>query len=102
MSGVWILMAATSLTPQRWASDLVINPLTSLCSYISAPPICLAPTASCTANMRNKEGWNAGITDATVCGDDALDRDVAHQSHVCGKLFTPSAVTCESLACQMC
>ena len=30
MSGVWIHMAATSLTLQRLASDLVINPLTSL------------------------------------------------------------------------
>ena len=29
--GVWIHMAATSLTMQRWALDLVINLLTSLC-----------------------------------------------------------------------
>ena len=35
-------MAATSLTTRRWASDLVINPLTSLCSSISAPPTYLA------------------------------------------------------------
>ena len=55
MSGVWIHMDATSTIPQRWASDLVINPLTSLCSYISAPLTCLAPTASCAANMHNKE-----------------------------------------------
>ena len=40
-----IHMAATSLTTQRWASDLVINPLTSLCSSISVPLTCLAPTA---------------------------------------------------------
>ena len=51
-------MAATSLTTQCWASDLVINLLTSLCSYISVPPICLAPPASCAANMHNKEEWN--------------------------------------------
>ena len=61
MSGVWIHMAATSLTMQRCASDLVINPLTSLCSYISVPPTCLAPTASCGANMHNKEEWNASL-----------------------------------------
>ena len=34
VGGVWIYMAATSLTMQRMASDLVINPLTSLCSCI--------------------------------------------------------------------
>ena len=66
MRGVWIYMAATSLTVQRLASDLVINPLTSLCSYISEPPICLAPPASCAANMHNKEKWNASITNMTV------------------------------------
>ena len=74
----WVL----SLTMQRWASDLVINLLTSLCSYISVPPTCLAPTASCAANMHNKEGLSADTTNTSVCGDDVLDRDVAHQSHV--------------------
>ena len=37
MSDMQIHMAATSLTTQRWASDLVIDPLTSLCSCISVP-----------------------------------------------------------------
>ena len=59
-------MAATSLTTQRWVGDLVINPLTSLCSHIFVPPTCLVPTASCAANMHNKEEWNAGITNMTV------------------------------------
>ena len=95
-------MAATSLTTQRWASDLVINPLTSLCSYISVPPTYLAPAASCATNMRNKEEWNAGIADTTVCGNDVLDRDVAYQGHVSAYLFTPSAVARESFACQLC
>ena len=75
MSGLWIHMAATSLTMQRWASDFVINPLTCLCSYISVPPTCLAPTASCAANVHNKEEWNAGITNMTVRGEDVHDRD---------------------------
>ena len=95
-SGVWIHMAATSLTMQRLVSDLVINPLTSLCSYFSAPPICLARPASCAANMHNKEEWNADITDKSVCGDDVLDRDLAHQSHVSAHLFPYSRFTCES------
>ena len=75
MSGVWIHMAAASLTTQRWASDIVINPLTSLCSYISVPLTCLVPTASCAANMHNKEEWNAGITNMTVREEDVHDRD---------------------------
>ena len=72
MSGVRIHMAATNLTMQRWASDLVINPLTSLCSYISPPPICLASRG---ANMHNKEEWNAGITNRTVREGDVHDCD---------------------------
>ena len=43
---------------------------------------CLAPTASCAANMHNKEGWNAGITNMTVREEDVNDRDPAHQGHV--------------------
>ena len=63
--GVWFHVAATSLTTQRWASDLGINPLTFLCFSTFAPPICPAPPASCAANMHNKEEWNAGITNMT-------------------------------------
>ena len=102
MSGVWIHMAATSLTTQRWASDLVINPLTSLCSYISVPPTCLAPIASCAANMHNKEEWNAGITNMTVREEDVHDHDPVRRGHVSSFLFTPSAVARESFACQLC
>ena len=32
----------------------------------------------------------------SVCGDDVLDRDVAHQSHVSAHLFPSSSITCES------
>ena len=87
MNGVWIHTAATSLITQRLASDLVIKLLTSLCSYISAPPFCLAPTASCAASMHNKEGWNAGITNMTVREEDVHDRDPVHQGHVSAYLF---------------
>ena len=90
-------MAATRLTMQRWASDLVINPLTSLCSYISAPPTYLAPTVSCAANMHNTEGSSADMTNTSVCGDDVLDCDVAHQSQVSAHLSSSLAITCESL-----
>ena len=75
-------MAATSLTMQRWASDLVINPLTSLCSYISVPQTCLAPTASCAANMHNKEEWNAGVTNMTGREEDVHDCHPVRQGHV--------------------
>ena len=63
---------------------------------ISAPPTYLAPTASCAGNMRNKEGLSADIKNTSVCGDDVLDRDVAHQSHVSAHLFPSSSITCES------
>ena len=102
VSGVWIHMAATSLTTQRWASDLVINPLTSLCSYISVPLTCLAPTASCAANMHNKEEWNAGVTNMTVREEDVLDRDPVRQGHVSAFLFTPHAFARESLGGKLC
>ena len=73
MSGVWIHMAATSLTTQRWASDPEIKPLTFLCFSTFVPPICLDPTASCAANMHNKEEWNVGITNMTVREEDVHD-----------------------------
>ena len=82
VSGVWIHMAATSLKTQRWASDLMINPLTSLCSHISVPLTCL----------HNKEEWNAGITNMTVREEDVHDRDPVRQGHVSAFLFTPSKV----------
>ena len=101
-SGVWIHMAAASLATQRWASDLVINLLTSLCSFISVPLISLAPTAPCAANVHNKEVWNADITNMTVRGEDVHDRDPVRQGHVSAFLFTPSAVARESVAGQLC
>ena len=102
MTGVWIHLAATSLKTQRLASDLVTNPLTFLCFCIFVPPTYLVPTASCAANMHNNEGWTAGITDTTVREEDVHDRDPVRQGHASAFLFTPSAVTCESLACQLC
>ena len=93
MSGVWIHTATTNTITQRWASDLVIKALTFLCSYISVPLTCLAPTASCAVNMRNKEGLSADITDTSVCGDDVLDRDVARQGHVSAHFFPSSPFT---------
>ena len=101
MGDVWIYMAATSLTMQRLASDLVINPLTSLCSYISVPPICLAPPA-CAANMHNKEKWNAGIINMTVREEDVHDCDPVRQGHASAFLVASSEFARESLAGQFC
>ena len=95
-------MAATSLTMQRLASDLVINPLTSLCSSISAPPISLAPPAPCAANMHNREEWNAGITNMTVREGDVHDCDPVRQGHVSAFLVTSSEFARESPASQFC
>ena len=52
-SGVWIHMAATSLTVLRLAWDLEIKLLTFLFSFISVRPICLDP-ASCVVNKRKQ------------------------------------------------
>ena len=81
-------MVATSLTTQRLASHLVIKPLTFLCFSTFAPPTYLAPRASCAVSKRNKEGLNADITNTSVCEDEVLDCDVAHQSHVSGLFFS--------------
>ena len=97
MSGVWIHTAATNTITLHLVLDHVTKPLTFLCFSIFAPPTHLAPTASCAVNMRNKEGLSADITNTSVCGDDVLDRDVAHQSHVSAHLFPSSPITCESL-----
>ena len=101
MSGVWIHTSATQTIKLRSALDPVTKLLTFLCFFISAPPTYLAPTASCAVNMRNKEGLTVDITNTSVCGDDVLDRDVAHQSHVSAHLFPYSPITCESLRGQL-
>ena len=44
----------------------VTKPLTFLCSFISAPPTCLAPTASCAVNMHNSKVLIASITNQSV------------------------------------
>ena len=102
MSGVWIHMAATSMIMQRLTSDLVTNPLTFPCFYIFVPLTYLAPTASCAANMHNKEGWNAGITDMTVREEDVHDRHPVCQGHVSAFPFTPFTIVSESFASQLC
>ena len=76
-------MADTSLTMLRLASDLVINLLTSLCSYISVRPTCL-------------------ITNMTVREGDVHDCDPVRQVHVSAYLVTSFEFTRESLACQFC
>ena len=101
-SGVWIHMAATSLTMLRLAWDLEIKPLTFLFSSISVPPICLDPAASCVVNKHNKEGSSADTTNTNVCGDDVHDCDPVHQGHVSVSPFTPFAVARESFASQLC
>ena len=60
------------------------------------------PTASCAANMHNKEEWNTGITNMSVREEDVHDRDPVRQGHVSASLFTPSSVACESFAGQLC
>ena len=97
MSDVWIHTAATNSITLHLASDLVIKPLTFLFFSIFAPPTYLAPTASCAVSKRNKEGLSANITNTSVCGDDVLDCDVAHHSHVSAHLFPSLPFTCEPL-----
>ena len=48
-------------------------------------------------SKRNKEGLSADTTNTSVCGDDVLDCDVVHQSHVSAHLFPSLPITCESL-----
>ena len=57
----------------------VTKPLTFLCSFISAPPTCLAPTASCAVSKHNKEGLSADITNLSVRRNDAHDHAPVHQ-----------------------
>ena len=49
--------------------------------------------------MRNKEEWNAGITNMIVREEDVHDRAPVRQGHVSAFLFTPSAFASESFAC---
>ena len=83
-------MGATSLTMLRLAWDLEIKPLSFLFSFISVPPTCLDPAASCVVSKRNKEGLSAGITNMTVREDDVHDRDPAYEGHVSAYLFVIS------------
>ena len=96
-TGVWIHTAATNSTTLHLALDPEIKPPTFLCFSTFAPPTYLAPTASCAVSKRNKEGLNADITNTSVCEDEVLDCDVAHQSHVSGLFFPSLPINCESL-----
>ena len=73
MNGVWIHMAATSLTMQRLALDLGINLLTSLCFSTFATPIFLDPAVLCAESKHNKEGMIANITKLSVPRNVARD-----------------------------
>ena len=86
MSGVWVHMAATRTKMQRLALDPATKPLTFLCFSTFAPPTYLAPTTSCAANTRNKEGLSADTTSMSEERDVVLDRDVSLQSHVSAHL----------------
>ena len=66
MNGVWIHMAATSLTMQRLALDPGIILLTSLCSSTFATPIFLDPAVFCAVSKHNKGGMIANITNLSV------------------------------------
>ena len=55
------------------------------------------PAVSCAVSKHNKEGLSANITNSSVRGDDVLDCDVAHHSHVSAHLFLSLPFTCESL-----
>ena len=68
-----------------------------MCSFIFAIPIFPAPSVSCAVSKHNKEGLSANITNSSVRGDDVLDCDVAHHSHVSARLFPFLPFTCESL-----
>ena len=54
MSGVWIHMAATSLTMQRLALDLGINLLIFRSSFTFAIPIFPDPAVSCVVSKHNR------------------------------------------------
>ena len=88
--------AATTSITLHLALDPVTKPLTFLCFSSFAPPTYLAPIASCAVSKRNKEGLSADMTNTSVYGDDVLDCDVAHQSHVSAHLFPSLLIICES------
>ena len=74
MNGVWIHMAATSLTMQRLALDPGINLLTSLCSSTFATSIFLDPAALCAVSKHNKKGMIENMIKLGVPRNVARDR----------------------------
>ena len=76
MNGVWIHMAATSLTTRCLAWDLGTNLLIFQCSFIYVIPICPDPAASCEVTKHNKEDLRADMT-KNVCRDD-VHQENAH------------------------
>ena len=73
MNGVWIHMAATSLTMQRLALDPGINLLTSLCFSTFATPIFLDPAVLCAVSKLIKEGMIANRVKLSVPRNVARD-----------------------------
>ena len=90
---VFLLCLSLSLCLSVSVSNLLI----SLCSSIFAIPIFPDPAVSCAVSKHNKEGLSSNITNSSVRGDDVLDCDVAHHSHVSARLFPSLPFTCESL-----
>ena len=76
VNGVWIHMAATSLTMQRLALDLGINLLIFRCSSTFAIPIFPDPAVSYVVSKHNKEDLSANMT-KNVCRDDGNAHDRA-------------------------
>ena len=100
-SGVWIHMAATSLTILRLAWDLETNLLIFLCFFICALLICPDPAASCVVSKHNKEDLSADTT-KNEGRDDVHDRAPVRQGHVIVSPFTPFEVACEPFDSQRC
>ena len=79
MNGVWIHMAATSLTMLCLVLDPGINLLTSLCSSTFATPTSPDPAVLCAVSKLNKEGRIANTTNLSVPRNDARDHAPVHQ-----------------------
>ena len=90
------LCLPTALTHGRFASCLCLCLCVTPKRHLRTT-ICLAPTASCAVSKHNKEGLSADITNTSVCGNDVLDCDVAHQCHASAHLYPSWTITCESL-----
>ena len=87
------LTAATSTTTPTTPSlalDPVTKPLTSPVFLHLRTTNLPGPNSIMRSEQAyQREGLSADITNTSACGDDVLDCDVAHQSHVSAHLFLP-------------